>query len=348
MASITFRCLKPKKVIKLEFPPETTVGQIKEKLGKEQFQCEAKFIKLILNKKILSDDQTVQTLNITAKDFVIINVAAPPKKAAVVKDDTPPPPEQIANIPNAPANKSEEAAPEEKYEPPQYYELGIQNTEEDMRRNIKLVVKMGLSNSEFEKTLLNPTSTLKILSGKRVPMLKGFNPDAALQLRKEVMLKVYRIMLEMNHSFLENITLLEESKCRTEMDKVVARRYPNRFLESVDLKPEDFDCDAITNHQVEKQPDNEFILAFYQGLDEVIEKDYVPLLYGGNLSQRSMKDSNMLDSYYPSKADQEAIRRLHALAPRGSKMSRVARFYVEIGRNEMKAKEMILNGEITF
>lgn len=71
------------KPIRLEMPPTATVGELKDTI-KKQANAEGKFLRLIHQGKMLSDDKaTLEACKVKSDDFVHCAISAAPPKAVV-------------------------------------------------------------------------------------------------------------------------------------------------------------------------------------------------------------------------------------------------------------------------
>ena len=67
MISVKFRDIVGKSYV-LELAPETTIGQVREKLAPEKIKCEPKELKFLFAKKELDDTVTIGSLNLGKND----------------------------------------------------------------------------------------------------------------------------------------------------------------------------------------------------------------------------------------------------------------------------------------
>ena len=71
MISVKFRDIVGKSYV-LELAPETTMGQVREKLAPEKIKCEPKDLKLSFAKKALNDTVTIGSLNLGENDCIVV------------------------------------------------------------------------------------------------------------------------------------------------------------------------------------------------------------------------------------------------------------------------------------
>ncbi|KAF8608696.1 UV excision repair protein Rad23 [Ceratobasidium sp. AG-I] len=106
---LTFKTLQQKQ-FQIDAEPIDTVRQLKEKLAIELKQP-AESQKLIYSGKILSDDKTVEELNVKEKDFLVVMVSKP-KAAPAASTSTPAPAASApvaAPVPSTPAASTDPA-----------------------------------------------------------------------------------------------------------------------------------------------------------------------------------------------------------------------------------------------
>ena len=120
MVKVQFRSVKGDSY-QLDVEPNTTIGEAKRRL-EEEFHLPSNNLKMILTAKILSDDQTISSLNIPAGAFIVVHSVVPrkpqpkPKPKAEVKpasetEDEKPPNEDTASKPKPPPKPESPSPP---------------------------------------------------------------------------------------------------------------------------------------------------------------------------------------------------------------------------------------------
>lgn len=343
----------PALLTKLELTPETTIGQIRDKLAPSLIKCEPSQLKFTLPKKPLTDTVTIRSLNLTEKDSIIVSYPKPSTTSKEAKND---------NSQQQPANKPPPAVPittpgteaipiggnniepkEERVK--KYYQLKLPLNDRELYSNIDKVIKRGLTIPDFEKYLLTGELPLEM----NIPYMPNSTPESSDEAAETWLFGIETNMLIKTPQLLENFVQREEKKLKTQEERDFFRKNVTQiFLHPRNLDSSKFDVHGIAYRNIEKIPDSKFLSLYYDAHHAYIDELLVEtnkIANENRLKSKTIEVVNTLNEFYSDPEDIAAVRRLAAVSTKLNiyQVSKIYKSTYYNGRyNEMEALNQIM------